>query len=152
MFTSLAGRSVIVTGGSKGIGKGISRAFAAAGARVLLTARTAEELEKAAAEMRAAGGDAIGLVADVSSLPDMEQVAQKAVEVHGGIDIVCVNAGIFPSARLEEMREQDWDGVLDTNLTGTFVTVRACLPAIQRSAHGRVIVTSSITGPITGLP
>jgi len=117
---------VIVTGGSKGIGKGISRAFAARGARVLLTARTAEELEMAVAEM--------------------------ALETHGGIDIVCVNAGIFPSARLEEMREEDWDEVHDTNLKGTFLTVRACLPALKQSAHGRVIVTSSITGPITGLP
>jgi len=152
MFTSIAGRSVIVTGGSKGIGKGISRAFAARGARVLLTARTAEELEMAAAEVRATGGDAIGAVANVSSLPDMERVAQRALETHGGIDIVCVNAGIFPSARLEEMREEDWDGVHDTNLKGTFLTVRACLPALKQSAHGRVIVTSSITGPITGLP
>lgn len=142
---------MIVTGGSKGIGKGISRAFAARGARVLLTARTAGELELAAAEMRAAGGDAIGAVADVSSLPDMERVAQMALDAHGGIDIVCVNAGIFPSARLEEMREEDWDGVQDTNLKGTFLTVRACLPALKKSAHGRVIVTSSITGPITGL-
>src|SRR5262249_58029908 len=88
MFTSIAGRSVIVTGGSKGIGKGISRAFAAHGARVLLTARTAEELEMAAAEMRATGGDAIGTVANVSSLPDMERVAQRALETHCGIDIV----------------------------------------------------------------
>jgi 3-oxoacyl-[acyl-carrier protein] reductase len=131
MFTSIAGRSVIVTGGSKGIGKGISRAFAARGARVLLTARTAEELEMAAAEVRATGGDAIGAVANVSSLPDMERVAQRALATHGGIDIVCVNAGIFPSARLEEMREEDWEGVHDTNLKGTFLTVRvpACTEA-----------------------
>jgi 3-oxoacyl-[acyl-carrier protein] reductase len=152
MFTPIAGRSVMVTGASKGIGKGIARAFAASGARVLLTARTAAELEMAAAEMRAAGGDAIGAAADASSLTDMERVAQKAVETHGGIDIVCVNAGIFPSGRLEEMREEDWDRVQDTNLKGTFVTVRACLPALKQSKFGRVIVTSSITGPITGLP
>jgi 3-oxoacyl-[acyl-carrier protein] reductase len=152
MFTPIAGRSVMVTGASKGIGKGIARAFAASGARVLLTARTAAELEMAAAEMRAAGGDAIGAAADASSLTDMERVARKAVETHGGIDIVCVNAGIFPSGRLEEMREEDWDGVQDTNLKGTFVTVRACLPALKQSKFGRVIVTSSITGPITGLP
>jgi len=152
MFTSIAGRSVIVTGGSKGIGKGIARAFAARGVRVLLTARTASEVETAAAEMRAAGGDAIGAVADVASLPDMERVARIATEKHGGIDIVCVNAGIFPSARLEEMRAEDWDQVQDTNLKGTFLTVRACLPALKKRAHGRVVVTSSITGPITGLP
>jgi 3-oxoacyl-[acyl-carrier protein] reductase len=152
MFTPIAGRSVMVTGASKGIGKGIARAFAASGARVLLTARTAAELDTADAEMRAAGGDAIGAAADASSLTDMERVARKAVETHGGIDIVCVNAGIFPSGRLEEMREEDWDRVQDTNLKGTFVTVRACLPALKQSKFGRVIVTSSITGPITGLP
>jgi 3-oxoacyl-[acyl-carrier protein] reductase len=152
MLTPIANRSVIVTGASKGIGKGIACAFAARGARVLLTARTAADLEATAEELRSAGKQAIGIAADVCSTADMESVAQRAVEKHGGIDILCVNAGIFPSARLEDMSPEDWDEVHDINLKGTFLTVRACLPALKSSPHGRIIVTSSITGPITGLP
>jgi len=152
MLTPITNRSVIVTGASKGIGKGIARAFASRGARVLLTARTAAEVEATAAELRSARKQAVGDAADACSAPDMERVAQRAVDQHGGIDILCVNAGIFPSARLEDMSPDDWDEVHDTNLKGTFLTVRACLPALKLSPHGRIIVTSSITGPITGLP
>jgi 3-oxoacyl-[acyl-carrier protein] reductase len=152
MLTPIANRSVMVTGASKGIGRGIARAFAARGARVLLTARTAAEVKATAEEIRSAGGQALGLAADVCSAADLERATQHAVEKHGGIDILCVNAGIFPSARLEDMRLEDWEQVHDTNLKGTFLTARACLPALKASPHGRIIVTSSITGPITGLP
>ena len=74
------------------------------------------------------------------------------MERHGGIDIVCCNAGVFPAARLGEMSVADWDQVLDINLKGTFLTVNACLPALKARGNGRIIVTSSITGPITGYP
>ena len=152
MLTPITNRSVVVTGASKGIGRGIAQAFAARGARVLLTSRTAAEVEAAGAAIRALGGQALGIAADVGSASDMERAAQLAVEKHGGIDILCVNAGIFPSARLEDMRAEDWDQVHNVNLKGTFLTVRACLPALKASPHGRIIVTSSITGAITGLP
>jgi len=79
-------------------------------------------------------------------------MARTAVERHGGIDIVCPNAGVFPSARLGEMGVADWDQVLSINLKGTFLTVNACLAALKARGKGRVIVTSSITGPITGYP
>src|ERR1017187_10661511 len=68
------------------------------------------------------------------------------------IDVLCANAGIFPDARLEDLAESDLDQVLGTNLKGTILSVQACLPALSRSGHGRVIITSSITGPITGFP
>jgi 3-oxoacyl-[acyl-carrier protein] reductase len=152
MLTSIRGRSVIVTGASKGIGKGIARVFASRGARVLMLARNATEVEAAASEIRASGGDALALSADVTSADDMDRMARTAVEHHGGIDILCANAGVFPSARLEDMTRADWDLVMTTNLTGTFLPVRVCLDALKKSGKGRIIVTSSITGPITGLP
>jgi 3-oxoacyl-[acyl-carrier protein] reductase len=152
VLTSLAGRSVIVTGASKGIGKGIARVFAAQGAKVLLVARDLSQAEAAAVEIRATGAIASAISADVSKAGDCGRIARTAVERHGGIDIVCCNAGIFPAAALGEMTADDWDQVLDVNLRGTFLTVDACLPALKTSGHGRIVVTSSITGPITGYP
>jgi 3-oxoacyl-[acyl-carrier protein] reductase len=152
VLTSLSDRSVIVTGASKGIGKGIARVFAGKGAKVLLAARDLAQAEAAAAEIRSAGGAASAVAADVSSPEDCTTMAAAAVERHGGIDIVCCNAGVFPAARLGEMTVADWDQVLDINLKGTFLTVNACLPALKARGMGRIIVTSSITGPITGYP
>jgi 3-oxoacyl-[acyl-carrier protein] reductase len=152
VLTSLSGRSVIVTGASKGIGKGIASLFASKGARVLMVARDLAQTESAAAEIRSAGGIASAFAADVSSVDDTLRMAAAAAERHGGIDIVCCNAGIFPAARLGAMTAADWDQVLDVNLKGTFLTVSACLPALQARGKGRIIVTSSITGPITGYP
>lgn len=152
MLTSLSERSVIVTGASKGIGKGIASLFASKGAKVLLVARDLGQTESAAAEIRSAGGIASALAADVSNVEDTMRMAATATERHGGIDIVCCNAGIFPAARLGAMTGADWDQVLDINLKGTFLTVTACLPALKARGKGRIIVTSSITGPITGYP
>jgi 3-oxoacyl-[acyl-carrier protein] reductase len=152
VLTSLAGRSVIVTGASKGIGKGIARVFASKGAQVLLAARDLAQAEAAAGEIRSTGGIASALAADVSNEEDCERMARTAVERHGGIDIVCCNAGIFPAARLGEMSAADWDQVLDINLKGTFLTVHACLTDLKARGKGRIVVTSSITGPITGYP
>jgi 3-oxoacyl-[acyl-carrier protein] reductase len=152
VLTSLAGRSVIVTGASKGIGKGMARVFASKGAQVLLAARDLAQAEAAAEEIRLAGGDASAVAADVSREEDCARMARIAVERHGGIDIVCCNAGVFPAARLGAMTAADWDQVLDINLKGTFLTVHACLTDLKARGKGRIIVTSSITGPITGYP
>jgi 3-oxoacyl-[acyl-carrier protein] reductase len=149
MLTSIARKSVVVTGGSKGIGKGIGRVFARHGARVLLVARNGAEAEAAARDI---GGDAGGFAADVSKPAAMEAMAAEAEKRHGGIDILCANAGIFPAAKLAEMTPEQWDEVLDVNLKGMFLSIRACLPALKRSDQGRIVVTSSITGPITGFP
>jgi 3-oxoacyl-[acyl-carrier protein] reductase len=152
VLTPIAGRSVIVTGASKGIGKGIARVFASKGAKVLLVSRDLAQAEAAAAEIESAGGIASAVAADVSSPEDCARMAATAIERQAGIDIVCCNAGIFPAARLGEMSVADWDQVLDINLKGTFLTVDACLPVLKARGKGRIIVTSSITGPITGYP
>jgi 3-oxoacyl-[acyl-carrier protein] reductase len=149
MLTSIEGRSVVVTGASKGIGKGIARVFASKGARVLLAARDLSQAEAAAAEI---GGLATAIAADVSRVEDNTRMAQTAIERHGGIDILCCNAGIFPAAKLFAMSVDDWDQVLDVNLKGTFLSVQACLPALKARGRGRIVVTSSITGPLTGYP
>jgi 3-oxoacyl-[acyl-carrier protein] reductase len=158
MFTSIAGRAVVVTGGTRGIGKGIASVFARNGAKVLITGRDFEVAQAAADELshQAAVGGLAGevsyVLADVASKEDCRRMAATAQERLGGIDVLCANAGIFPGARLEDLTESDLDQVLGINLKGTILSVQACLPALARSGHGRVIIISSITGPITGFP
>jgi 3-oxoacyl-[acyl-carrier protein] reductase len=147
MFTPLTGRTVLVTGGTKGIGKGIAGVFARAGANVVVVGRDRERGEAAAAEL-----GATYVAADVGRGDDCERMAAETVERLGGIDVLCANAGIFPDAKLEDMTEADIDAIFATNVKGTMLAVKACMTALERSGHGRIIVTSSITGPITGYP
>ena len=83
---------------------------------------------------------------------DCERVAAETAARFGGIDVVCANAGIFPDVKLADMTEEDIDSIFATNVKGCMLTVKACLPYLERSGRGRVILTSSITGPITGFP
>lgn len=152
MFASLQGRSAIVTGGSKGIGRGIAETFANAGVNVLITGRSQADLDKAVADLSGAPGKVSGLSADVASPEDARRVVAEAVERHGGLDIVCANAGIFPSGRLEDLTPESIEEVLAVNFKGTVYIVQAALAALTASGHGRVVITSSITGPITGYP
>ena len=152
MFTSLEGRSAIVTGGSKGIGRGIAEMFAGAGVNVLVTARNQADLDATVAGLADLQGRVSDVVADVTSPDDCRRAVESALERHGGLDIVCANAGIFPSGRLEELTPDDIEQVLAVNFKGTVFVIQAALPALAASGHGRVIITSSITGPITGYP
>ena len=153
MFTSMEGRVVVVTGASKGIGKGIARVFAKAGAHVLLAARDEATLAAAAADVATEGpGRVEVVVADVAVVEDCRHIATVAMERFGGIDVLCANAGVFPEKPFVEMTEADVDAVLACNVKGTMFSVQACLPALEASGHGRVVITSSITGPITGYP
>ena len=152
MFTSVKDRSVVVTGASKGIGKGIAEVFARAGAKVLVVARNGDAAEEVARGISDKGGFASATSADVTSEEEMAQMASIAIDRHGGLDILCANAGIYPQTKLEEMTVEEWDGVLATNLKGNFLSVKACLPHLKTSDYGRIILTSSITGPVTGFP
>jgi 3-oxoacyl-[acyl-carrier protein] reductase len=152
MFNSLKGRSVIVTGSGRGIGRGIAHRFGAVGCHLLVVSRTLSEAERVAAEIIAAGGTARAFAADVQKSADMAAMARAAIDAFGGIDILCANAGIFPAAKLGSMTEADFDKVIGTNLKGTFLAVSACLPSMKARKAGRIILTSSITGPVTGYP
>jgi len=152
MFTSLEGRSAIVTGGSKGIGRGIAATFAASGVNVLVIARNQTELDATVADLGDQPGRVSGLAADVTDPEDCRRAVETAVERNGGVDIVCANAGIFPSGRLEDLTPDDIEQVLSVNFKGTVFIIQAALSALTASGHGRVVITSSITGPITGYP
>src|SRR6266496_1017202 len=156
MFTSIAGRAVVVTGGTRGIGKGIASVFARNGAKVLITGRDAEAARAAAEDLQAAAtagpGEVSYVLADVSSREDSRRVAAIAQERLAGVHVLRANAGMFPGASLGDLTEDDLDQVFGVNLKGTILSVQACLPALAASGRGRVILTSSITGPITGFP
>lgn len=152
MLTSIKGKSVIVTGGSKGIGKGIARVFAAKGARVTVAARGEEAAKAAADEIVSAGGEARHCVCDVADWDSVRATVASAADAFGGVDVMCANAGVFPQTKMADLDPEEWDRVLATNLKGAFLCVKACIPHFERAGRGRVVLTSSITGPVTGFP
>lgn len=152
MLTSIAGQSVIVTGGSKGIGKGIARVFARQGAKVVIAARGMDAAEATAHEIRVAGGTAIAHETDVSDWTSVQGLVTKTLQSFGKIDVLCANAGAFPQKKIVDLSPDDWDQVMHSNLKSTFLCVKACIPAFEAAGSGRVVVTSSITGPVTGYP
>ncbi|OBZ93368.1 3-ketoacyl-ACP reductase [Pararhizobium polonicum] len=149
MLKSLQGKTVIVTGGSRGIGKGIALRFGEAGLNVLVVSRGQADADAVAAEI---GPNASGFAADVSTEEGCRTMVEAAVARYGGVDVLCANAGIFPAAKLGDMTAADFDYVISANLRSTFLSVSAVLPAMTRAGSGRIIITSSITGPITGYP
>ena len=149
MLTSLKGKSVIVTGGSKGIGRGIATVFARQGARVTIAARGEADLKKAAAEIE---GDVRHEVCDVSDWDSVRRMVDSSAAAQGGLHVMCANAGAFPQTKMIDMDPAEWDQVMATNLRSTFLCVKAAIPHFEKAGKGRVVVTSSITGPITGFP
>jgi 3-oxoacyl-[acyl-carrier protein] reductase len=150
VFAPLTGRTAIVTGGSRGIGRGIVSVCAEAGMRVLLLARDESTARLAVDDLRSQGGEFSYLIGDVADPDTPDLLAGTALERYGRIDVLFCNAGIFPQASLREMTASEVDGIVAVNLRGTILSVRACLPAMEQAGWGRIILTSSITGPITG--
>ncbi|MBW4827719.1 MAG: 3-oxoacyl-ACP reductase FabG [Clostridiaceae bacterium] len=143
---------VIVTGGAKGIGRGISNVFAKEGGKVLVVVRSEDTAKKVVEEIESKGGEASYFIGDVSNEEDMNKMAQTCIDRYGKIDVLCHNAGIFPEKRLEDMTVEDWDLVNNINLKGTFLTVKACLPYMKEENYGKMVITSSITGNKVGNP
>jgi 3-oxoacyl-[acyl-carrier protein] reductase len=149
--SAFAGKTVLVTGASTGIGLGIATAFAAHGANVALTARGEERLQAVTGALAAAGHKVLACPMDTASLPAIHATVDAVVRHFGGLDILCANAGIYPVTPIDQLTEAEWDLVMDTNAKGSFFAMQACLPHLRKSGAGRVILTSSVTGPITGI-
>ncbi len=143
---------VIVTGASRGIGRGIATLFAKEGAKLVLVGRDEKQLKDVKSDIEHLGEKAIVLKGDVSCPKDMENMVEQTLTAYGKVDILCHNAGIYPHARLENMTLQEWQKVIDTNLTGTFLAVKSCIPTMKNQGSGKIVVISSISGPKTALP
>lgn len=146
----LQGKVAVITGAGKGIGRGIATVFAREGASVVVLDVDAEAGQATADTLQRAGHTALFVQADVTRLDSLQHSAEQVRQAFGTVHVLCCNAGIFPSAPLETMTEADWDQVHQVNLRGMFLTVKAYLPLLKMQPNGRIILTSSITGPITG--
>lgn len=143
----LTDQVALVTGGAKGIGKGIAESLAEAGAKVIIADIDAMAGEATA---KAINGEFISM--DVTQQSVVIHGIESIVAKYGKLDIICSNTGVFPQATLEEMTEADWDFMQTLNVKSMFFVVQAALKQMQKQNYGRVIITSSITGSITGFP
>jgi NAD(P)-dependent dehydrogenase (short-subunit alcohol dehydrogenase family) len=142
----LEGRVALVTGAGSGIGRAAALRLAREGARVALLDHKEDPLREVEEQIRAAGGEAVPVVADVSRADEMERAVTESGERWGRLDIVFANAGINGVwAPLEEITPDEWDRTLSVNLTGTFYTVKYALPFLKREG-GSVVITSSVNG------
>ena len=139
----LNGKSALITGGGRGIGRAIALEFARRGARVAVAARTGEQVEQVAAEI---GSNAIALVCDVSDPESVQRMFSDMRERFGNADILVNNAGIAESATLVNTTDELWHRHISINLSGTFYCTRAALPAMIKKGWGRVINVASIAG------
>lgn len=144
--TKLEGKSALITGGSKGIGLGVAEALVDRGMDVAITARTQDEVERAAEGLRARGGGrALGLVCDVRDLEQQREAVARVADEFGGLDALIANAGIGRFGSVEELSPEDWRAVIDTNLTGVFYSVKAAVGELKRR-RGWIVTISSLAG------
>ena len=149
----MGGRVAVVTGAASGVGLGIAGVLAAEGAQVVVVDVDAGAGERAATALREAGHDVLALQADVVDGAAVAAMGAEVVERYGRIDILAANAGVYhPPVSLDAMRDSDWDRIMDINVKGAVHSLQACLPAMRAAGYGRVVLTSSITGPLVGAP
>ncbi len=143
----LQGQVALVTGASRGIGRAIALALAAAGAQVVVNyARSGEAAEALVAQIVADGGSALALQADVSQADQVEALVNGTLEKFGRIDILVNNAGITRDTLLLRMKPEDWQAVIDLNLTGVFLCTRAVAKGMLKQRSGRIINIASVAG------
>lgn len=150
---TLADKVAIVTGASSGIGRAVARLFAAEGAKVIVAARRQAELEVLVQEITENGGEASALAGDVTDEAYARALAELAADRYGGLDIAVDNAGVVgPMGPAPDMARETWQGVIDTNLTGAFLSAKHQIPLMLEGGGGSLIFTSSFVGVTVGMP
>ncbi len=145
-FAGISDKVVLITGASSGLGESSARLLAGRGAKLVLVARRAERLEQLVNEIRAAGGDAVYQVADVSRAADLVAAVQLAVSQYGRLDVMINNAGLMAIAPMSECRTDEWDRMIDINIKGVLYGIAAALPVFEAQQSGHFINISSVAG------
>ncbi|MEO1052318.1 MAG: SDR family oxidoreductase [Bacteroidota bacterium] len=142
----IQGKTALITGGTKGIGYGIAESMLKEGMNVIITGRTAEGTDKAAASLNQIGtGEAIGVVSDVRSIDSLNVAVKAALDKWGKLDVVIANAGVGHFASIMDMTPEQWQETIDINLTGVFNTAKASIPALK-DTKGYIITIASLAG------
>jgi NADP-dependent 3-hydroxy acid dehydrogenase YdfG len=144
--SNIAGKVVVITGASSGLGESMARLLAASGAIVVLGARRKDRIDTLVEEVKAAGGRALGFKADVTKRTDVEALVQGALRAYDRVDVIVNNAGIMPIAPMVSLKVEEWDRMIDVNIKGLLYGVAAVLPIMQRQKGGHIINIASILG------
>ena len=146
MSGNIAGKVVVITGASSGLGEATARELSAQGATVVLGARRADRIKSLADELTRRGGKALAVPTDVIHSEQVKKLVDGAVQAHGRIDVMINNAGLMPQSPLERLRIDEWDRMIDVNIKGVLYGIAAALPHMKQQKSGHVINVSSVAG------
>lgn len=152
MLGKLNNKVSIVTGGGQGIGAGIARIFAQAGAKVLIATRTESHGQNTLNAIRSAGGTAELAICDIGERAAVDAVVAQAVDLWGTVDIAIHNAGVYPTCNIDQLTDDVLEHTLAVNMKASLWLTQACLPHFRRQKSGRLLFTSSVTGPRVAMP
>jgi NADP-dependent 3-hydroxy acid dehydrogenase YdfG len=150
MSKNIAGKVVVITGASSGLGEATARLLSGEGASVVLGARRVERLQSLADELTGRGGKALAVSTDVTQRDQVKRLVDAAVHTYGRIDVVINNAGLMPQAPLERLRVDEWDRMIDVNIKGVLYGIAAALPHMKQQKAGHIINVSSVAGHKVG--
>jgi len=146
MANDIAGKIVVITGASSGLGEAAARHLSAVGASVALGARRVERLQSLAGDLTAQGGKALALATDVTDRDQVKRLVDAAVETFGRVDVMINNAGLMPQSLLERLKIDEWDRMIDVNIKGVLYGIAAALPHMKQRKAGHIINVSSVAG------
>lgn len=146
MTTNIAGKVIVITGASSGLGEATAHHLAAQGASVALGARRAERINAISKEINDAGGKSLAMVTDVTKPDEVKNLVDAAVKQFGCVDVMLNNAGVMPQSPLERLKIEEWDRLIDVNIKGVLYGIAAALPHMKQQQSGHIINVSSVAG------